>query len=342
MRKNKPDYNYKLAVRGMHCPACELTIEKCFRKVPEVTAVDARLMDEKVYFNLARKANLEKVIDKVNELLTDTGYVVLKENGKIMHSVNWMSLLQAGFISFIIIGLFLLLERVGIVNILNTNEVNLPFILFTGIIASLSSCMAIVGGLVLSFSSNLAQHSHIEKAKPLAIFHLSRIVGFFFLGGLIGVAGGIFALSQTATFLMNAALFLVMLVVGINLLNIFPWAKKLQLRMPKTFAKKALTVENQRTNLTALFLGVISFFLPCGFTQAAQFTALSTGDFLQGALTMLVFSLGTFPMLGLISFASIKFSIGLQSDLFFKVAGLLVIFFAFINLRGALIAMGVV
>src|SRR3990167_6944996 len=107
MRKSKSDYNYKLAVQGMHCPACELTIEKCFRKVPEVTAVDARLMDEKVYFNLAKKANLEKVIDRVNELIKDIGYVVLKENGKIMHSVNWMNLLQAGLISLIIIVLFL-------------------------------------------------------------------------------------------------------------------------------------------------------------------------------------------------------------------------------------------
>ena len=337
----KPKYDFALKVQGMHCAACELVIEKSFRKISGVKEVDARLKNEKVYFNLSKKIDPEIIRAKANELLTDSEYYILAENEQFTHQVNWLELVKAGLIAAIIIGIFLLLERLGIVNVLNSSEINLPFIFVIGVVASLSSCMAVVGGLLLSFSSTLAQHSHIEKIKPMAIFHLARIVSFFFLGGLVGILGSAFALSNTLTFFLNLALFLVMLILGINLLNVFPIFRKLQLRMPKVFAKKAMAVENRGTSLAALALGVLTFFLPCGFTQATQFLALSTGNFIQGALTMLVFALGTFPVLALISFASLKFAKGLQSGLFFKVAGMLMIFFAFINLRGALISLGI-
>ena len=39
------------------------------------------------------------------------------------------------------------------------------------------------------------------------------------------------------------------------------------------------------------------FFLPCGFTQALQLYVLGKGSFATGAVTMLVFALGTLPAL---------------------------------------------
>jgi sulfite exporter TauE/SafE len=235
--------------------------------------------------------------------------------------------------------LFLLLQELGIINIAQTDNVNLPFVFLIGIIASLSTCMAVVGGLVLTLSSN---YSKGNQMLPIIVFHASRVIGFFFLGGIIGLIGSAFILSQTASFILSIILFAVMIIIGINLLDIFPFVSKLQPQMPKFFGKNVLKAGQKSSALTPLFLGLLTFFLPCGFTQSMQIYSLTTGSFLEGALTMTVFSLGTLPVLSLISFASIKLSKSLQSGLFFKSAGILVIFFAVFNLHGSLTAAGII
>ena len=49
--------------------------------------------------------------------------------------------------------------------------------------------------------------------------------------------------------------------------------------------------------------GAATFFLPCGFTQAVQLYALSTGSPVSAGLTMAVFAVGTSP--GLLALASL-------------------------------------
>jgi len=73
-----------------------------------------------------------------------------------------------------------------------------------------------------------------------------------------------------------------------------------------------------------------------------QLYSLTTGSFVNGAITMLVFTLGTFPVLAIISFASRRFSKGLKSGLFFKTAGFIIIFFAIFNFLSALVALGLI
>jgi len=73
-----------------------------------------------------------------------------------------------------------------------------------------------------------------------------------------------------------------------------------------------------------------------------QINAITSGNFLQGALIMLIFALGTLPVLALISFTSVRFSHSLRSGIFFKTAGFIVIFFAIFNFLLALVAAGVI
>ena len=81
-----------------------------------------------------------------------------------------------------------------------------------------------------------------------------------------------------------------------------------------------------------MLMGALTFFLPCGFTQAMQLYAISTGNFGFGALVMGLFALGTAP--GLLSIGGVTSLItGKFKERFFKVAGLAVIFFALFNLN---------
>jgi sulfite exporter TauE/SafE len=133
-----------------------------------------------------------------------------------------------------------------------------------------------------------------------------------------------------------------MLILGINLLDVFHWAKKFQPSMPKFIAKHAHGISKFNHTLTPLLVGVATFFLPCGFTQSMQLYTLTTGSFLRGGLTMLFFALGTLPALLLVSFSSFSIKNSSKSGVLFKTAGLIVIMFAMFNLVTSLVVIGVI
>jgi sulfite exporter TauE/SafE len=240
----------------------------------------------------------------------------------------------------VFLALFITLQKLGIVNLVNAGNVSYGTAFLVGVIASLSTCMAVVGGLVLSMSATFAKEG--DRVKPQMLFHGGRLVAFFFLGGLIGALGANFSLDTSATFALSLLVGLVMLILGINLLDVFPWAKKFQPTMPKFLSRHAYSVSKLNHTLTPFLVGIATFFLPCGFTQSMQLYTLTTGSFVDGALTMFSFALGTFPVLAFISFSSLSIQNSLQSGIFFKSAGLIVIFFALFNIINSLVIVGLI
>jgi len=325
-------------VTGMHCAACELVIEKKFAKSPYMKNVNAILHSENVVFEVEQDIEEETLFEKMNELISQEGYSIVREIEK--QSINYSELGKVFLYSFVVIALFIGLQKLGATNLLGGSSLSLPFVFMIGVVASLSSCMAIVGGLVLSISSSYAKAS--EKTGPLVLFHSSRIVSFFLLGGIIGFLGSLVTLGPSFYFAMSIILFVVMMVLGMNLIDVFPLFRKFQLRMPKSLTKRALSVDSVRGKGVPLLLGVMTFFLPCGFTQSMQVAAMATGSWLQGALIMLVFALGTLPVLSLISFTSVKLSKSANSGVFFKTAGFIVLFFAVFNFLTSLVAAGII
>ncbi len=329
-------------VNGMHCAACELVIEKKIGRIPGVKKVDAVLAKNKVKVWGTFSEPKAKLAAQWSKLIEPDGYALVTERSK--KQVNWGEFKKAAPIAGVVILLFIALQKLGVVNLVSPDSINLPAVFLIGIIASLSSCMAVVGGLVLSISANYAKEESKTKAtKAMVMFHGARLVGFFILGGVIGLIGSAFTLSQTASFVMSLIVGFVMIILGLNLLDTFEFTKKLQFKMPKSLSRSAINTENMQNKWTPLLLGVVTFFLPCGFTQSMQVYSLSSGSFIQGALTMFVFALGTLPMLAFISFFSNKMVGGKKtSGVFFKAAGLVVLFFALINLTGALVVMGLI
>ena len=236
------------------------------------------------------------------------------------------------------VALFIVLQKLGVVNLITASEVNYGTAFVIGLVASVSTCMAVVGGLVLSMSANFAKEG--DKVRPQVLFHVGRLASFFLLGGAIGALGSAFQLDGTGTLILSFLVGIVMLILGVNLLDVFPWAKKLQPTMPAFIGKRAHGLKNMNHTLTPLAVGVATFFLPCGFTQAMQIHTLTTGSFWTGGLTMFVFALGTLPVLALLSFSSFSIHNKASSGIFFKTAGLVVIFFGLFNLINSMVAAG--
>ena len=330
---------YTFNVHGMHCNACVLMTESEIGDLPNITYVKTNLKHHsiEVIGDFGNKTP-EEIAKELTVPLRSHGYTVSVE--KQTKAVTWSDFRFAIPIAVIFLVLFILLQKAGLVNLIGGGNVTYGTAFVIGIIASLSTCMAVVGGLLLSMSATFAKEG--DKIKPQLMFHVGRIVSFFVLGGVIGSIGSAFTLNTTGTFTLSLVIGIVMIILGINLLDIFPWAKKLQPSMPKFIARHAHGISKMNHTLTPLLVGIATFFLPCGFTQSMQLYALSTGHFMTGALTMLSFALGTLPVLSLISFSSFSIQNSSKAGIFFKTAGLIVIMFAVFNLINSLVVIGAI
>lgn len=332
-------HKYTFHVHGMHCNACILMTESEIGDLPNVTYVKSSLKNHSVEVigDFGNKTP-EQIAEELTAPLKTHGYTVSIE--KQIKEKNWSDFKIAIPIALAFAALFVALQKIGLLSLVGGGNVTYGTAFIIGIIASLSTCMAVVGGLLLSMSATFAKEG--DKIRPQLMFHGGRVVSFFVLGGVIGSVGSAFTLNASATFILSLVIGVVMLILGINLLDVFYWAKKLQPSMPKFVAKHAHGVSKFNHTLTPLLVGVATFFLPCGFTQSMQLYTLTTGSFLKGGLTMLSFALGTLPVLALISFSSFSIQSSSKAGVFFKTAGLIVIMFALFNLINSLVVVGLI
>lgn len=326
---------HTLHVHGMHCNACVMLTESELIVHPKVSSVRSSLSTRTVEIcGDFDDMSLEDIVRELTGLLSQHSLSTEPQKKE----VNWKELATAVPIALGFALLFVLLQKLGIVNLVSAGSVTYGTAFVIGVVASLSTCLAVVGGLVLSMSATFAREG--DTVRPQVLFHIGRILSFFILGGVIGAAGSAFQLGAIGTFVLGMLVGLVMLVLGLNLLDIFHWTKRLQPSMPRFISQKALGVTSINHTLTPVLVGIATFFLPCGFTQSMQIYTLSMGSFLQGGFTMLAFALGTFPVLALLSFSSFNIQNSKRAGVFFKSAGLIVILFALFNIINSLVAMG--
>jgi sulfite exporter TauE/SafE len=322
----------------MHCRACTLLTEEEAQELPYITRAKSDLAHHTITVegDFENKSP-ESVALALTEVLQPHGYTVSVEK-QVQSAKKWSDFAVALPITLAFAVGFILLQKAGLINLVHGGGVTYGTAFMIGIVASLSTCMAVVGGLVLSMSATFAKEG--DKVKPQLLFHAGRLLSFFVLGGVIGAIGSAFRLNTSATFVLSLVIAIVMLILGINLLDIFHWSKRLQPSMPKFLARHAYGASKLNHTLTPLLVGIATFFLPCGFTQAMQIYTLSTGSFFTGALTMGSFALGTLPVLGLVSFSSFSIQNSSYAGVFFKTAGLIVILFALFNVMNALVVAG--
>ncbi len=330
---------YTFHASGMHCNSCVLLIEDTLTAVSGVGSVHASLKHFRVVVSGEfGDKTFEHLAEDFSALLKPHGYSLSVERQK--HSAQWSQFQYALPIALAFIAFFILLQKLGVVNLVGAGEVSYGTAFVVGLIASVSTCMAVVGGLVLSMSANFAKVG--DSTRPQILFHAGRIISFFVLGGVIGALGAGLQLGGTGSFIMSIIIALVLIILGVNLLDVFPKAKYMQLTMPKWVGSRMHAVKNLNHTITPLLVGIATFFLPCGFTQSMQIYALGVGSFMKGALLMSAFAAGTFPVLALLSFSSIGIHSKLQTGIFYKTAGIIVVFFGVMNALNALMAAGII
>lgn len=323
-------------IKGMHCKACTIVVSDELGKIKGVKHASANLKSANATIVYEGDTPTDASIEKA---VKAAGYTVGLEQKSIFSrdgSVYKNFIYSLAIIFFAYIGLKLLgFNGIGVGNV--TNDVGLMALLL-GLTAGFSTCMALVGGLVLGLSARYAEKHQTATTKqrftPHLFFNLGRIVLFTALGGLIGLFGSAIKINSSFTGLVAIVIGFVMLVIGLQLTEIFPRLAGKGLTLPTGLAK-ALGLKGRRekeySHKNAFILGGLSFFLPCGFTQSMQLAAIASGDFVTGAIMMGLFAVGTSP--GLLGVGGLTAIVeGDFAKKFFRFAGVLVIIFAGYNI----------
>jgi uncharacterized protein len=339
--KNKVIY-----IKGMHCVACEKLLEDELSQIPFVKKVEADRKNNRVRIywknNEPNSLAIEEIIRKIGyEPLENDSVEDIKDNKKI----NWQEWINAFLIVGILSLLFKIFQSSGILDGIDLGQKNITYgvSFIIGLVASVSSCLAVVGAVIIAFSEKYKSDGNDffgQTVKPNLLFHAGRLATFFILGGVLGAIGGEINISGNFISIFTIIIAAVMGWLGLNILGILPSISNLGIKMPKKLSGSWSKLKSSNHKAAPLLLGGLTFFLPCGFTQSMQIFALASGNFLTGGATMFLFALGTVPaLLALGITASWTRAKGI--DTFRKVAGLLVIFFAIYTLNSGLALKGV-
>lgn len=360
----------KLKTKGMHCRSCEKIIEKTALSIEGVESAQSDFVSEELTVKFDEsKTNINEIIKAINSKGYDCHCTTVEpkeqfnENEKIkieqqevaksiepeqindqdyyhLTLKNSKYFLIAGALLFLL-GLFWIIKysfNFSLPEI--TPGMGLALIFVVGILTSFH-CIGMCGGFVLSYTTKEAMNKNQNK-KSKFLSHLKygagKTITYVMLGALFGLLGSFItftpALKGFAALL--AGLFLI--IYGLNMLNVFPWLRKLQFRGPKFLDK----VNNNaiKTRKSPFVIGLLNgLMIACGPLQAMLIYAAGTGSVVQGAVSMLVFGLGTLPLM--LGFGSIATIIGSKfTHKILKVSAVIVIILGIVMVNRGLTLTG--
>jgi len=334
-------------VNGMHCASCEILIEKKILELDGVKFVEADAGKGQVVIEYEKEIPVPQELNKMFKEESYTFFEKPTKEEKNIKSQNKTSATLVAFnIAIFIIIAFLFLNKMGLQGVLNVgSKSSLLAFLGLGLLAGISSCAALVGGIVLSMSKQWQsiyadKNTTYKKLQPHLLFNLGRLLSYALFGAVLGIIGSRLQISfQFTSFLVIAVSFL-MIALGLQMLGVKA-LRKFQFALPKSATRYIANENNFQGKYVPFLMGAGTFFLPCGFTITAQGLALLSGNAIQGFLIMLSFALGTVPMLLFIGLSSVKFSSKPHlAERFSKVAGFLVLFFALFNISNQMNVLG--
>lgn len=140
-----------------------------------------------------------------------------------------------------------------------------------------------------------------SKSKALfqtLIYHLGRTFAYALLGLLFGWFGkGLYLAGFQQRLTILVGLFMIITAVlsftnsGIDFL-----AKPMHILLSKVKRNMGLMLKKQHSK-TLFFIGFFNGFLPCGLVYTAIFGALAMGSVEEGGLYMILFGIGTMPLM---------------------------------------------
>ena len=217
----------QLKVHGTHCASCEVLIERSLMKLPGVEKVHVNFANGKTDIFASRTLELSEI----QRSIQGGGYSVSRWDDRHTGRVSDAQengprkYVEIGAIFLLLFGTYLMLKQFDLVpaDLGVTDTMSYGFVFIIGLVAALSTCLAVAGGLLLAaaakYNDLYPNLTGYQKFKPTLYFNIGRVVSYTVFGGLIGALGSVISLSSRGTGILTIIASLVMIILGFQLLH---------------------------------------------------------------------------------------------------------------------------
>ena len=304
----------KLYINGMTCINCQTRIQNALKKQPGIS--QATVSYETETADILYDSSVIS-LEQIQGLIDELGYSASVQKASRAKIVS-PTLRELG----IIVILYFLLRHFGILNYLAPAsladaQMGYGMLFVIGLITSVH-CIAMCGGINLSqtLQKDSEPSANVSRAmfQNAAAYNAGRIISYTIIGGILGGIGaftGMAGTLQTSSFFQGLLKLLtgaLMVVMGINMLGLFPRLRRFHLQIPLPHFQKGKPQKASHKRRTPFIIGLFNGLMPCGPLQSMQIVALASANSFTGALSMFFFALGTIPLM--LGFGSIVAGLG--------------------------------
>ena len=312
-------------IDGIHCNHCIDTITNALLKNKNIKEV--KIKNNIAHITYDKKLSNREIIKIIIDIDYFTKEVYISDNLKNIDTT--IRLKEFIVIVVVLFALWFLINKIFGYNIFNVipnidSSITYGMLFVTGILTSIH-CISMCGAINLIA---IVDSKNKNYKRPI-LYNLGRVVSYTIIGGLVGLLGSVISLNSTINGIIILVASLIMLLMSFNMLGI------IEFRLP--FINKIRLKTKSRNSFV---IGLLNGLMPCGPLQAMQVYALSTGSFIKGALSMLIFSLGTVPLMLLVGifYNLVK---GKGKIIVNKVASVLILILSIVMLNRGLLALGI-
>ncbi|MFH0797895.1 MAG: sulfite exporter TauE/SafE family protein [Candidatus Woesearchaeota archaeon] len=318
--------SHKFLIEGTHCSSCAEIIK---RQAMKVDGVEDFKFDTHTETAEVTYDNKKTSINKIFHEIERKGYQCYnfgeKEiKSKANQTLGWifglagLAVLAYFFFSFA--------DKISMPQITQNMGYGLLFVvgLLTGF-----HCISMCGGFVVSYTAKEAQEGKSSYKSHLK-YGIAKTLSYTFVGAMFGLLGSIIAFTPMIRGAVGILAGMFLILFGLKMLNVIPMLRKFQFKTPKFVTKRL------GNNSNPIIIGLLNgLMIACGPLQAIYIMAAGTGSMIEGAKMLLIFGLGTLPvMLGfgfLTSYISHK-----ATQKILKASGVIIIILGLIMLNNGL------
>lgn len=164
-----------------------------------------------------------------------------------------------------------------------------------GLLGSLH-CVGMCGPI--AFMLPVERNNEAKKFMQIFVYHFGRLLAYGTIGLVFGMLGKglyVFGMQQKLSIIIGAVMIAVVLI---------PYKTFSKYNLSQPFYKLIAKIKGRlgqqlkkKTPDTFLTIGFLNGFLPCGLVYMALFGAIAMGNAIQGVLYMVLFGLGTIPLM---------------------------------------------
>lgn len=281
---------------GTTCNNCSKIIERQAKKVDGVTEVSYNYSKDEGFVEFDdSKTNIDDILFKIEE----KGYECVLfadepiESKKTSFFSNNVGIVTS-FVGLLIL-MYFLFNFYSTFSLPELNQnMGYGLLFVVGLITGLH-CVGMCGGFVLSYSAN-SEKNKTSVHKSHMMYGFGKTLSYTIIGAIFGLIGSIVAFTPLMRGVAGILAGLFLILFGLKMLNWIPLLRKINIRTPKFISKFVGTESKKHTS--PLVIGLLNgLMIACGPLQAIYIMAAGTGSMFEGAKLLLIFGLGTLPVM---------------------------------------------